>query len=85
MSGRLLGTEITFEAPWAFALLTLVVLWLALEARRERAHRAGMLFSSLGLLPASRGSWRVRLRWLLLPVRVIGVTVLITALAAPSV
>ncbi len=85
MSVRLFGTDITFEAPWAFALLALVVVSLALEVRRERAHPAGMLFSSLGLLPKSRGSWRVRLRWLLLPLRVLGVTALVTALAAPSV
>ena len=85
MSTRVLGTEITFEAPWAFALLGVVAAALVLELRRERGHPAGMLFSSLGLLPIARGSWRVRLRWLLLPVRVAGATALITALAAPTV
>lgn len=85
MSTRLLGAEITFEAPWAFALLALVVLALVLEVRRERARPAGMLFPSLGLLPASRVSWRVRLRWLLFPVRVVGASALVTALAAPVV
>jgi Ca-activated chloride channel family protein len=44
-----------------------------------------MLFSSLGLVPRGRGSWRVRSRWLLLPLRVIAATALIIALAAPSV
>jgi Ca-activated chloride channel family protein len=44
-----------------------------------------VLFSSLGLVPRERGSWRVRLRWLLLPLRVMAATALILALAAPSV
>lgn len=85
MNVRLLGNELTFEAPWAFALLAVAVIALALEVRRERVRPAGMLFSSLGLLPAARGSWRVRSRWLLLPVRALGVGALITALAAPQV
>jgi Ca-activated chloride channel family protein len=85
MNIRLFGNDITFETPWAFALLAVVLVALAFELRRERVRPAGMLFSSLGLLPATRGSWRVRSRWLLLPVRVLGVTALITALAAPQV
>jgi Ca-activated chloride channel family protein len=85
MSVRLFGTDITFESPWAFALLAIVLVALVLELRRERVRPAGVLFSSLGLLPAARGSWRVRMRWLLLPLRVLGVTALITALAAPAV
>jgi Ca-activated chloride channel family protein len=85
MSVRLFGTDITFESPWAFALLSSVLVALVLELRRERVRPAGVLFSSLGLLPAARGSWRVRMRWLLLPLRVLGVTALITALAAPAV
>ena len=85
MNVRLFGTDITFESPWAFALLAVALVGLALELRRERVRPAGMLFSSLGLLPRARGSWRVRTRWLLLPVRVVGVTALITALAAPAV
>jgi len=36
----------------------LVVVALALLVRRERVRPAGMLFPSLGLLPAARGSWR---------------------------
>jgi Ca-activated chloride channel family protein len=85
VSIRLFGTDITFESPWAFALLALVLVALALELRRERVRPAGMLFSSLGLLPSARSSWRVRMRWLMLPLRVLGVTALITALAAPAV
>ncbi|HKY50107.1 MAG TPA: VWA domain-containing protein [Candidatus Limnocylindria bacterium] len=85
MSLRVLGTEIRFDAPWALALLAVVVIAAALELRRERGHGGGVLFSSLGLVPRSRGSWRVRSRWLLLPLRVIAATALIVALAAPSV
>lgn len=85
MNVRLLGNDVTFEAPWAFALVAVALVALAFELRRESVRPAGMLFSSLGLLPATRGSWRVRSRWLLLPVRVLGVAALITALAAPQV
>ena len=85
MSLHLLGAEMAFDAPWAFALLALVALALALEIRRERTRPPAVLFSSLGLLPAARTSTRVRLRWLLLPIRVIALTALIAALAAPSV
>ena len=57
----------------------------AASSRRERGRSGGVLFSSLGLLPRAHGSWRVRLRWLLLPLRVVAATALIVALAAPSV
>src|SRR5712691_8885599 len=85
MSVHVFSTDLSFEAPWAFALLAVVLVGVVLEIRRERVRPAGMLFSSLGLLPPSRGSWRVRTRWLLLPIRVLGAVALITALAAPSV
>ena len=85
MSTRILGTEIRFDAPWALALLAIVVIATALELRRERGHGGGVLFSSLGLVPRSRASWRVRARWLLLPLRVAAATALIVALAAPAV
>jgi Ca-activated chloride channel family protein len=74
-----------FDAPWALALLVLVVIAAGLELRRERGRSGGVLFSSLGLVPRAHGSWRVRARWLLLPLRVVAATALIVALAAPSV
>jgi Ca-activated chloride channel family protein len=85
MSIHLFGVEISFDAPWVFALLGFVLVALVLEIRRERVRPPAVLFSSLGLLPASRPSLRVRLRWLLLPLRVVALTALITALAAPSI
>ena len=85
MSVRLFGADVTFDAPWAFALLALVLLALAFEIRREGLRPATLLFSSLGLLPAARGSWRTRSRWILVPIRVLGATCLVTALASPQV
>ena len=85
MTLHVLGAEMSFDAPWAFALLALVLVAAAIEIRRERARPAAVLFSSLGLLPPARSSTRVRLRWLVLPIRVLGLSALITALAAPSV
>jgi Ca-activated chloride channel family protein len=85
MSLHVFGTDLSFETPWAFALVALVLVGVVLEIRRERVRPAGMLFSSLGLLPAARGSWRISTRWLLVPIRVLGAVALITALAAPSV
>jgi Ca-activated chloride channel family protein len=85
MNTRIFGTEVRFDAPWALLLLVVVALALALQIRRETHRPGGILFSSLGLLPHARASWRIRLRWLLLPLRVMAATAIILALAAPSV
>ena len=85
MSIRMFGTDVNFETPWAFALLGLVAIALVLEIRRERVRPASLLFSSLGLLPRARGSWRTRSRWILVPIRVLGALCLVTALASPQV
>ena len=85
MSTRILGNEIHFDAPWALLLLVLVALALVVDVRREARRPTGMLFSSLVLLPRSRASWRVRARWLLVPIRVVAVASLVVALASPTV
>ena len=85
MSIRLFGTDVNFDAPWAFALLALVAIALVIEVRRERVRPASLLFSSLGLLPSARGSWRTRARWILVPIRLLGAICLVTALASPQV
>jgi len=85
VSTRIFGTEVRFDAPWALALLVVVAALLVIEIRRELGRPGAVLFSSLGLLPRSRGSWRIRSRWLLLPLRVAGATAIIVALASPSV
>jgi len=85
VSTRIFGTEVRFDAPWALALLAIVVIAAALELRRERGRSGGVLFSSLGLVPRAHRSWRVRTRWLLLPLRVVAATALIVALASPSI
>jgi Ca-activated chloride channel family protein len=85
VSIRLFGTDVNFDAPWAFALLVLVAIALVIEVRRERVSPASLLFSSLGLLPSARGSWRTRARWILVPIRLLGAICLVTALASPQV
>jgi Ca-activated chloride channel family protein len=85
MTTRILGNELHFDTPWALLLLAAVALAFVLELRRETARPAGVLFSSLALLPRGHRSWRVRARWLLLPVRVLGLCALVVALASPTV
>lgn len=74
-----------FRDPEPLLLLGLVLAIAALAVARERRSHGGLLFSSLTLLPALRPSWRVRLRWLLVPLRVAAATLLVLALARPQV
>lgn len=74
-----------FRDPEPLALLALVLAIAVLVVVRERGAHGGVLFSSLGLLPRTRPSLRVRLRWLQLPLRVLAATLLILALARPQI
>lgn len=74
-----------FRDPEALVLLGLVVAILAYVALRERGARGGVLFSSVALLPPLRRSWRMRLRGLLVPLRVLAAVLLIVALARPQI
>lgn len=74
-----------FRDPEPLVLLGLVLAIAAFAVARERRSHGGLLFSSLTLLPALRPSWRVRLRWLLVPLRVAAAALLVLALARPQV
>lgn len=74
-----------FRDPESLVLLALVFAILVAVVLRERGARGGVLFSSLALLPPLRRSWRMRLRWLLVPLRVLAAVLLIVALARPQI
>ena len=74
-----------FRDPEPLYLLELVLAIAVLAVARERRSHGGLLFSSLTLLPDIHQSWRVRLRWLLVPLRVAAATLLVAALARPQV
>ena len=74
-----------FRDPESLVLLLLVFAILVIVVLRERGARGGVLFSSLALLPPLRRSWRMRLRWLLVPLRVLAAVLLIVALARPQI
>jgi Ca-activated chloride channel homolog len=78
-------TSLRFEAPWLLALLLVVGAGLALNIVRARRPGTGLLFPSLGLVPAARAGWRVRWRWLLIALRVAAMTLFIVALARPQI
>lgn len=85
MSVRPLLADLRFEHPWALLLGAAALLVLAVSLRRERRPGGGLLFSSLGLLPRSRASWRVRFRWTLVVLRLAATLLLTLALARPQV
>ena len=85
MSVELFGSQVRFDQPLALALIGVALVALVLGARRERGPSGGLLFSSLGLVPRSRTTWRVRLRWTLLPLRLAAAVLLVLALARPLV
>ncbi len=71
--------------PEPLLVLAIVIAIAIFVTARERGGPGGLLFSSLSLLPEVRPSWRVRLRWLLVPLRVLAATLLVVALARPQV
>jgi Ca-activated chloride channel homolog len=74
-----------FEDPWLLGLLAVVGGGLALHLARARRPAAGLLFPSLGLVPAGRPAWRVRFRWLLVALRAAALALFIVALARPQI
>lgn len=85
MSVRPLLADLRFEHPWALLLGAAAVLVLVLSLRRERRPGGGLLFSSLGLLPRSRTTWRAQQRWALVLLRLCATLLLTLALARPQV
>jgi Ca-activated chloride channel family protein len=78
-------SALRFEDPWLLALLALVAFGVALSLVRARRPAAGVLFSSLGIVPSTGGGWRVRGRWILLVLRVVALVLFIVALARPQI
>jgi Ca-activated chloride channel homolog len=78
-------TALHFEDPWLLALLLVVAGGLVVNLLRVRRPGTGLLFPSLGLVPAARQSWRVRWRGALIALRVLAFVAFIIALARPQI
>jgi Ca-activated chloride channel family protein len=78
-------TSIRFEDPWLLVLLGVIAAGLAISVVRRRRPAAGVLFPSLGLVPAARPAWRVRFRWVLTALRVAALAAFVVALARPQI
>ena len=78
-------TSVRFEDPWLLALLLVVAGGLAVNLLRARRPGTGLLFPSIGLVPAGRPGWRVRWRWLLTALRVAALVAFVVALARPQI
>jgi Ca-activated chloride channel family protein len=78
-------TALRFEDPWVLGLLGVVAAGVLLSLLRARRPGSGLLFPSVGLLPAARPAWRLRLRWMLVLLRVAALVLLVLALARPQI
>ena len=72
---RLADPEVLWLAPLVVAILALAA-W--------RRPRGALLFSSLALLPANATTLRARLRWVLVPLRLVAIALVLLALARPQ-
>lgn len=77
-------SHITFASPWFFWLLLIIPLMIWWHTRARHRLRASFRVSSLEGLKKIPPSWKVRLRPLLLVLRLLGVTLLVAALARPQ-
>ena len=77
--------SLRFEDPWLLVLLLVVAGGLAVNLLRARRPGTGLLFPSLGLVPAGRPGWRVRMRWMLIVLRVAALVAFVVALARPQI
>lgn len=85
MSLTLLGAEVRLVDPWALLLLAAVLIGVVVKGRRERRPGGGLLFSSVALVADVGASWRARLRWIPLALRLAAATLLIIGLARPQI
>lgn len=77
--------DFRFADPWVLALLPLVALVGLVYARRRPARlRGGVVLSTLAPLAQARAGLRLRLRGLLVPLRLLALSLLIVALARPQ-
>ena len=74
----------SFAAPYFFALLLLLPVFVLLRRRWLRESAAGM-YSNVGLLADYRPSWRIRYRWLPSALRVAAVALVVVGLTRPQV
>lgn len=77
-------SHITFASPWFFWLLLIIPLMIWWHTRARHRLRASFSVSSLEGLKKIPPSWKVRLRPLLLVLRLLGVALLVAALARPQ-
>ena len=75
--------DITFKDPWVLYLLILVPLWAGWEWYRYNAHRSDVMFSNSGMFD-HQPTLRERLIHLPIVLRLLGLALLIVALARPQ-
>src|SRR6266508_1915460 len=78
---RVFGTDIEFAYPWVLAgLIAVPLLWLVAARLRPERLRGGAVLSTLGPLVRIGPGGRARWRRVLLPLRLLGLALLVVAL-----
>lgn len=77
-------SDITFQHPWLFLLLLVIPAYVAWFFWRRRTSHATMQVSTLETLDGVRPTWRVRLRFLPLALRLLAVALVVIVLARPQ-
>ncbi len=81
----LFGTVVQFADPLALSFLVAVAAGLVITLLRARRPAPGLLFSSIGILPAARAPLCARLRWVPVLVRFLALALFVIALARPQI
>ena len=77
--------DFRFADPWVLALLPGLLLLASFYRWRQPGRlRGGVVLSTLAPLDQARRSWRLRLRRLLVPLRLLALALLVVALARPQ-